>query len=241
MIHLRLASFLAAASLSATPAFAQGMVQLTLSGEVDRTGGARAEVEVTFVNGNTNNEARTVAFGMFLAERTSAADLAVLIEKRFVSAGARAVNTSQGQPGRAVTCLFIEDVLGVSLRLGQGLRATVTLSEDRPQAVRVLPPEDAPQDAILRVTASTWFPHERVHKRAELETRLDPSLTASRMADLLANQAIRSGWPSEIERHETWLPGATAAAGLIQGASFDLITSGDWRLELVLTPRRQDR
>jgi len=241
MIHFRLASILFAASCCVAPAAAQGMVQLTLSGEVDRTGGARAEVEVTFVNGNTNNEARTVAFGMFLAERTSAADLAVLLEKRFVSAGARAVNTSQGQPARGVTCLFIEDVLGVSLRLGQGLRATVTLSEDRPLSVRIVPPEDAKQDAILRVTASTWFPHERLHKRAEMETRLDPTLTTTRIADLLANQAIRSGWPSEVDRHETWLPGTTASAGVIEGASFDLITSGDWRLEIALAPRRQDR
>ncbi len=241
MINLRLASFLVAASWFASSAAAQGMVQLTLSGEIDRTGGARAEVEVTFVNGSTNNEPRTVAFSMFLAERTSASDLGVLLEKRFVAAGARAVNTSQGQPARAVTCLFVEDVLGVSLRLGQGLRSTVTLSEDRPLSVRIVPPEDAKQDAILRVTASTWFPHERVHKRAEMETRLDPTLTTTRIADLLANQAIRAAWPSEVERHETWLPGPTAAAGVIQGASFDLITSGDWRLELVLAPRRQDR
>lgn len=239
MINFRLASILVAASCCASPAVAQGMVQLTLSGEVDRTGGARAEVEVTFAS--TNNEARTVAFGMFLAERTSASDLGVLLEKRLVAAGARAVNTSEGQPARAVTCLFVEDVLAISLRLGQGLRSTVTLSEDRPHSVRIVPPEDARQDAILRVTASTWFAHERVHKRSEMETRLDPGLTTMRIADLLANQAIRASWPSEIERHETWLPGATAAAGLIVGASFDLITSGDWRLELVLAPRRQDR
>lgn len=241
MLKLSLASILFAASCLATPAAAQGMVQLALSGEVDRTGGARAEVEITFANTNTNLEARTVAFSMFLAERTSASDLAVLLEKRFTSAGARAINTSQGQPARAVTCLFVEDVLAISLRLGQGLRSTVTLSEDAPHSVRILPPEDAKQDAILRVTASTWFAHERVHKRTELEARLDPTLTTMRVADILAAQAIRLTWPSEVERHETWMPGAIAANGLIQGASFDMITSGDWRLEIVLAPRAQDR
>jgi hypothetical protein len=241
MILSRLLSIVVAAACLGLPAAAQGMVQLALTGEVDRTGGARAEVEVTFANTATNMEARTVAFSMFLAERTSASDLAVLLEKRFAAAGARAVNTSAGQPARAVTCLFVEDVLAVSLRLGQGLRATVTLSEDRPHSVRILPPEDARQNAMLRVTASTWFAHERVHKRTELEAQLDSSMTTMRIADMLSSQAIRQLWPSEVERHETWLPGATAENGLIQGASFDLITSGDWRLELVLAPRRQDR
>lgn len=232
--------FLAAVAIAGSSR-AQGLVQLTLSGEIDRTGGARAEVEFTVANAATNGEPRTLAISLFLSERTSAADLAVLVEKRLTAAGVRTVNASEGQAARPVTCLFVDDVLAVSLRLGQGLRASVTLSEDRADSVRVLPPQDAKQDAELRVTASTWVAHERQHHRVEMETRLDATLPVARVADLLASQATRTGWASEIQRHEFWMPGEVASGGVVDAVGFDLQSSGDWRLEVTLVPRAQPR
>ncbi|MCY2961650.1 MAG: hypothetical protein NTY35_15920 [Planctomycetota bacterium] len=236
------AAFLALVSIAgAVPSNAQGLVQLTLAGEIDRTGGARAEVELTIANASTNGEPRTLAFSLFLAERTSAADLAVLLERRLTAAGVRTVNASEGQAARPVTCLFVDDVLGVGLRLGQGLRASVTLSEDRPESVRVLPPQDAKQDAELRVTASTWWAHDRTHHRVELESRLEAAQPVIRIAESLASQATRAGWDSEVQRHEYWMPSATAAGGSIDAVNFDLQSSGDWRLEIALVPRLQQR
>lgn len=238
----KFAAFLFLASLvGAGSARAQGLVQLTLAGEIDRTGGARAEVEVTIANASTNGEPRTLAFSIFLAERTSASDLAVLLEKRLTAAGVRTVNASEGQAARPVTCLFVDDVLGVAVRLGQGLRASVTLSEDRPASVRVLPPQDAKQDAELRITASTWMAHERQHSRIELETRLEAAFPVVRIADALAGQATRAGWPSEVQRHEFWMPGPVAAGAAVDAVNFDLQSSGDWRLEIALVPRVQQR
>lgn len=238
MPHRRSAAALLLLAAVAAPASAQGLVQLTFSGEIDRTGGARAEVDVTVAK---DGQPRTLSFSVFLAERTSAADLAVLLEKRLTAAGVRTINASEGQSARPVTCLFVEDVLAVGLRLGQGLRATVTLSEDRAESVRVLPPQDARQDADLRVTASTWIAHERKHARVELEARLEAAMPLVRIADTLADKATRAGWPSEIQRHESWLPGAVAGGSAIDAVHFDLLTQGDWRIEVAIAPRVQAR
>jgi hypothetical protein len=151
------------------------------------------------------------------------------------------VNTSEGQAARPVTCLFLDDVTAVALRLGHGLRATVTLSEDSAQSVRLLPPVDAQQSAELLVTASTWIPHERVHKRLELEARIEPAWPIVRIADGLSAQATRLGWPSEVQGHEAWLPSAIALGGTVDAVNFDLRTAGDWRLEIALVPRLQRR
>jgi len=242
MTSPKFAAFLLLASIAgAGRASAQGLVQLTLAGEIDRTGGARAEIDVTFANNATGGEPRTLSVSLFLAERTSAADLAVLLEKRLTAGGVHTVNASEGQAARPVTCLFLDEVLGVSLRLGQGLRASVTLSEDRPESVRLLPPQDAKQDAELRVTASTWLAHERRHGRVEIETRLEAAQPVARIADALASRATQAGWASEVQRHEVWMPGGTAAGGTIDAVNFDLHSGGDWRLEIALAPRLQQR
>jgi len=232
------ASFAFASSLLAGNAAAQGPVQLALSGEIDRSGGARAEVDVSFA---TSNGVATAHFSMFLAERTSAADLGVLLEKRLGAAGVRVLNASGGQSARPITSLFFEDVLAIGLRLGNGLRSTVTLGEDRPDSVRILPPEDAKQDGDLRVTASSWMAHERRHQRLEIEARLEAAAPAVRIADLLVGASTRAGWASDMRNHEAWLPGPAAAGGVVDAVSFDLQTSGDWRLEIALVPRTQAR
>jgi hypothetical protein len=69
--------------------------------------------------------------------------------------------------------------------------------------------------------------------------RFGADFTAARSAELLAREGIRSGWPGEVERHETWRPSAVAGNDEVQGASFDLVTSGDWRLEIGLAPRQR--
>lgn len=240
MLHRRVvASIALVSSALAGSAAAQGPVQLSLSGEIDRTGGARAEVEVNFASGN--GAVATARFSMFLAERTTAADLGVLLEKRMSAAGVHVLNASGGQSARPVTCLFFEDVLGIGLRLGNGLRSTVTLGEDRPDSVRILPPEDAKQDGELRVTASTWMAHERRHQRVEIEARLEAAAPVVRIADLLVGASTRAGWASDMRNHEAWLPGPAASGGVVDAVSFDLQTSGDWRLEIALVPRTQAR
>jgi hypothetical protein len=232
---------LAVLAVFASAVRAQGPVQLTLSGQVDRAGGGRAEVVVTFANATTQGAPASVMFSMFLAERTSAADLAVLLERRFTAAGLSAVNTSAGQSARPATCLFLEGVLSVALRLGHGLRATVTLGEGRPETVRLLPPQDAKKDARLFVTASTWSAHERRHGRFELEHLLGAELPVVRIADQLTSTATRRGWPSDVRNHEVWLPGTSIAGAAIDAAHFDLDSEGDWRLEIGLAPRGQSR
>jgi len=240
MLHRRVvAFFVLASSALAGNAAAQGPVQLALSGEIDRTGGARAEVEVTFAS--SSGSAATARFSMFLAERTSAADLGVLLERRLGAAGVRVLNASSGQSARPITSLFFEDVLAIGMRLGNGLRSTVTLGEDRPDSVRILPPEDAKQDAELRVTASAWMAHERRHQRVELEARLEAAAPVVRIADLLVGASTRGGWASDMRNHEAWLPGPAAAGGVVDAVNFDLQTSGDWRLEIALVPRTQAR
>jgi hypothetical protein len=232
---------LATLLLAAAPAPAQSTVQHALSGAIDRSGGARAEVEVTIAGVGTGHEPRTIAFGMLLAEHTSAADVAALLEKRLTAGGAAVTHTGSGQAARRVTCLFVEDVLAVAVRLGDGLSAALVLCEDRPYSVRLLPPETARSDAALLVVASTWHPHERTRKRTPLEVSLKSDLSQERCADLIATASIRSGWVGEVEHHRTWKPADTIGSGTVEAVSFELETSGDWRLEVGLPPRRRER
>jgi hypothetical protein len=229
--------FPVATTLLAGAARAQGPVQIVLSGEIDRPGGARVEFEVEFANEATRGERATASLSMFLAERTSAADLALLLERRCAAAGLRPLNAAAGQAARPVTCLFFDDVLGVSLRLGQGLQGTVTLGEDRPDSVLVLPPVDARSDASFRVTGSVWKAHDRRHGRVEFDLGLSAEASLARTAADLANAAAKSGWAGDLRGDESWLPAHSAGGGQIDGAHFDLRSSGDWRLEIRLAPR----
>jgi hypothetical protein len=229
---------LAAILLLCPPAAAQGLVQISLSGDVDRNGGARAELGIRFADASGT---RDVSVSVWLAERTSSADLAVLLTRRLEAAGVRVLHAAEGQAARPQSVLFVEDVLAVSLRMGQGLKASVTLCEDRPDTVRLDPPEDAKSAAVLNVTASTWQPHLRTRGRSELELRFEADATPARIADRLASEGIRGGWPGDVERHEVWRPGLIAGQAEVRGASFDLASDGDWRLEIGLAPRMQAR
>jgi hypothetical protein len=229
--------FVAAGSLSAR---AQGLVQIIFEGEVDTTGGARIEADVTFQN-PTTEPAVTVSIAVVLGERTSAIDLAGLVSRRLEQAGARVNWTGSTAPARGPTCLFVENVTSVGLRLGRGLNASVTLCEDRPQSLRLSPGLESRRGATLLVAAQTWEAQSRVPGRLAWDMAFEDKTDAADAASRMVKTAIDKGWFSEIEGHDAWRPGAMTEGAAVTGFSAHLRSNADWRIDVKLAPRTAQR
>lgn len=237
----RFAASLAALTLAlaSAPLRAQGLVQLSLQGEVATSGGALVEVGITFI---VKGEPRNLELSLHLAERTTAADLAGLVRRSLDGGGGRALWTSEHSTDVRRANLFIEDVQALSLRLGHGLTAAVTLCEEAPAAVRVKPPLETKGGANLAITASTLHPHNKDHGRVSVELDIKERWSVSDVADALTTASIAKGWAAQCFEHETWRPEAMNDGSRVTGTSIELRSAAaDWRLEVELIARRRER
>jgi len=227
--------------LGTVSARAQGLVQLTFDGAIDTSGGGHVELEVTFADAKGGWAPRTASLDLLLAEKTGANDVAGLIALRLERAGARVMFTGANSPSRGPTNIFVEDVFAVGLRLGHGLSGSVTLCEDAPQSVRVAPGAESKSAATLSVSAHSLNPHTKDRARVSFDVQLPEKSTqvdASSRVMLAANAA---NWRSELKSNEWWLPGIATDKGNVTSCTFDLRSNGDWRLDVVLTPRATQR
>lgn len=230
----------AVAALALVPfASAQSLVQIGLAGEIDAQGGAHVEIEVSFAT--AGGEAATSALSIHLAERTSAADVALLVVQRLRQLGASPLYEANHTPARGPAMIFVPDCLGVAARLGHGLKTSITLCEEPPARVRLLPGQDVKSPARLVCSASVFEAHTKERRRALFAVELDTKQDAGDAATRMMRSAVDAGWKSELQGHEAWLPGAAVNGARIDGASFDLETAGDWRLEVETLRRRSDR
>jgi hypothetical protein len=227
----------AAGSLSAR---AQGLVQVIFDGEVDTTGGARIEAEVTFMNSSLGRTT-TMSLNVVLGERTSAVDLAGLVSRRLEQAGARVIFTGSTAPARGPTSVFVDDVTSIGLRLGRGLSASITLCEDRPSSLRLSPGLESKRGATLMVAAQTYEAQARMPGRFNYDLTFEDKTDAADAASKLVKTAIDKGWFSEIEGHDVWRPGATTEGASVTGFSAHLRSTADWRIDLTLAPRSSQR
>lgn len=222
---------------SALSAHAQGLVQLTLDGAVDTTGGGRIEIEVRFADPQNSLEPRTLSLDLLLAEKTGAIDVAGLLAQRLERAGARVVFTGANAPMRGPTNLFVEDVYSVGLRLGHGLIGSITLCEDAPQSVRISPGVESKLAGTLSVTAQTTNLHTKERGHVTFDVALLEKATLADTNSRVLMAAIAAGWRSESKSNEWWMPGANTDKATVTHCSFDLRSNADWRIDVVLTPR----
>ncbi len=219
---------------------AQGLVQLAFEGEIEPTGGARVESDITFVDRSTGRP-QTVSLALLLGERTSAVDFAGLLARRLEQAGAHVIFSGSTAPTRGPANLFVEDVTSVGLRLGRGLNAAITLCEDRPGSIKLAPGLEAPLGASLFVLAQTMEAHSHQPGRLTLDMKLADRADSTDVGTQMVKTSIDKGWFSELDGHETWRPGPTTDNGNVTSCSLNLRSNADWRIDVTLAPRMTQR
>lgn len=227
-------TLLALAVLAFAPALAAaaGTVQLTLSGQVHVDGGTPVVLEV-------DAGGRAMVWRGTLARETWATDVAALLARRLKAEGIGHTLGSDAAP-RGPVSLFIEDVERVRVRLGDGLAASLTTSDEAPRSLRVLPPRLADVSrggtVEVHVTCSSSDGERLLRRRLSLDLP-DAPISSSRVADQLASKASQAGLSSSRPSGDAW-----AATGALTGeaaVAMSVVTyaDADWGIELLLAPR----
>lgn len=245
-MFLRLVPALAGVLLLHGLATAQGLVQIAFHGAVAPAGGARVEVDLVYVAADTGDE-RRMELGVHLAQNTSAVELAELVERELKrrsvvcssSSGVLASATGGSAPPRG--SLFVERVLFVGLRLGQGLSAQVCLCEDAPGLVRFGSPLERKEAARFSLSATTEHPHSKERVRFELAVDFAATQTGAVAADTLTTASIGKGWTATWAGNSAWKPAKLQSGARITGACLTLESAGDWRVEIELVRRDATR
>lgn len=235
---LVLALFLCA--ILVAPSRAQGLVQITLAGEIVEPGGARAEIDIGFVVPQTGLPARMTLAGLF-GQSTSAADLSNLVTARLQDYGVRAISLGSHAPLKGPVNLYVDGVTSVGLRLGHGLSAQLTLCEDRPGSVKLTPGAESRLGAEIDVVALTVQDQTRTNGRLTIHVKLDDDPEITDVGMRLVHAAIQQGWPAELKGHDTWCPAASTETERVTSCSFALRSTADWRLDVALAPRQVAR
>lgn len=230
---MRQALILALLICSASFASAENLVQLTLSGEIVASGGARVELAVGALR--AEDEAREVTLDVHLAESTTASDVVGLLAARVQAAGFMAFASEPVEmEGVLRRHLFIENTLFVRARLGFGLEGTLTSCEGAPAEIRLISAEASKAEAVLYVHASTLHPHTEQLGRAELEMALESGLHAAIASERLFRHGMEHDWIAERISPTGWSPTKLSGGARFTGLSVRLETTGDWGLELDL-------
>lgn len=219
-------------ALSSAAAKAEGLVQLTLQGEIGARGGAPVEVEIGIWDGS---RVRDLSLNVHLAERTSAEELVFLLAARLRRLGAHVDLPGEAVASRGSAHVFIDAVTHVNLRLGHGLWGSVTLCDATPASVRFQPPEIEKDGAEIHIAATTFHSHNRRLGRALVHIEVDRLTTSAQISEKLANESISLGWMADRPTPDRWAASRTSDGALITGCSIELLSpSADWRIEVAL-------
>ena len=224
---------LVALVLLALPAAADGPLQLMLSGHVQSSTGTSIDLEFV-VLAPDGAEPQLVSLHMSLLPNTTAIDVAALLDARLSAAKIRHVAPAPAGE-RAQATLFVDGVSRLLVRVGDGLHATIGLSEGAPASVQLLPPLARRGKGSFKFHGVTHDPRMRQRGVLDFSVELEADTAPIQALESIANACARANWLSERPSHETWKP-APAYEGLdLVGTSFTLDTSAaDWGIELRL-------
>jgi hypothetical protein len=233
--HLRLLAFVAFVLVA--PLRAQGLVQISLAGAIATPGGARVEIDIASYNANSPGTPVETKLNLLLGEGTSAADLGLLLARRLEEKQVRVTSLGANAPALGPVNLFLENTIRVGLRLGNGLRGTVTLCENRPLSVKVSPGTESQLGATFKAVAMTHQEHTGDDGRFVLDLNFADKSAITDVGMRLVRSAISQGWPSELKGHDTWWPAPMTETQRIVSCSFEIRSNADWRLDVALAPR----
>lgn len=212
---------------------ARSTVQLMLAGHIEGEDGACIDLEIAS-HPSDGQELKLASLHLFLAPRTTAADVAALLTRRLDQATIGYLAPSQG-PDREHASLFLESIGRISVRVTDGLRATLGVTDGVPAAVQVLPPLARQASGSVRVHGVTWDARMRQRQHIGFEVALDGQMNATGAAEAFVTACSEAQWLSEKPSHESWRPLNSLEGRELQGVNFVLLPGeGDWGLELRL-------
>ena len=216
---------------------AEGLVQLSLDGALSTPGGAPVELHLGFWDGSA---VQSVDLRLHLAQRTTGHDLATLLAARLRKAGASFQFPGESTGGSPAQ-LFLEDTTLVSLRLGHGLHASVTTTQDAPESVRFLAPLEVHEALEVAVCVTTFHPHLKTPGRHRLSVQAQGDTEPSSICEELFTNGLARGLVSDRPAPDRWRPTKTSEGAVVTGCSIDLsLTQADWGLEVQLAvPKAQ--
>ena len=217
----------------APSAQAEGLVQLSLHGQLTEPGGAFVQVEVDVWNSATGVKRHDLH--AHLASGTSAHDLASLVHSRLSEAGVR-VRFPSAELGDPIEAhLFIEQATAINVRLGFGLWCEVTTCEEAPQWIRLVEPQLAKGGAKLALTATTYHEHLKQPGRLKLQMPITEDSNTASISQTFSKLAAENGWVGERPSPDRWSPikSDLGAAVIACNIRFDS-RQADWRLEVQL-------
>lgn len=225
-------SLLAALSLAA-PGRSEGLVQLTLQGEVVFDGGALVELHVGFWK---EGQVVPIDLRLHLGPKTSASDVGHLLVARLRQAGARVLFPGEGTPRSTLAEAFIEDVTLLSYRLEGGLSAIVTLCEQGPESVSFLPPLETERAGSVSICVSTFHPHTKKSGRITLRQELAAADNASSICQRLFETSLESGLVGDRPQGDRWRAVRAEDGSEVTGCSIKLDgKEADWGLVVRLS------
>ncbi len=213
------------------PVHGSGLVQVSLRGEVGAQSGTM--IEFTVKSGSHD-----LQFSGMVGEGTRVGDLAALFERKLKRAGF-SVTVGVDAGGRGPVSLFIDEVEEIRVRVGGGLSATVTSSEEMPLEVRALPPRVKSDfgGGSFRAFVTVTDPETSGFVIHSLDARLpDRNGTSESVASELVKDAVRQGVTSAQPQSDCWTAKGAASGGEAVAFSVALYSDVDWGVELVLAP-----
>lgn len=227
-------------ALVTSVAQAGGRIQLALTGEIAPAGGARIEVDLAFQCVTDAGRADNVHLDLHLAQKTTAAEVAALLEYEIVRAGGGVIRTVDPRNASSAS-LFVEHASAIGLRLGRGLSAQVCACEEAPSLVRFYAPKEVKEAARFSLSASSEHAQTLERVRHELAIELGATTTADQAADLLTTASINKGWSAQWLNHSAWSVLSLPTGARATGACLVLDTQGDWRIEIELASSSRPR
>ncbi|MFT6713380.1 MAG: hypothetical protein ACJAVJ_000655 [Planctomycetota bacterium] len=231
-----LRSLLALACLASlcTCAMGSGLVQVSLSGKIDREQGSIVEMKVT-------SGSHSLQFSGMVGEGTTVGDLAALFELKLKRSG---FSVSRGDvvAVRGPVSLFIDNVEFIAVRMGAGVTATVTSTEELPSSFRALPPRMMSKFGGGSLQAFVTMESQVKGQEPSLEIKdLDVDLpsqggTSADVASDLSRQGLHAGVTSTKDKDGGWRAMGTDAGAKAVSMSVKLYSDLDWGIEMTLAP-----
>lgn len=227
----RILSLVALMLAAAAPARADGLVQLTFSGDVYEEGGH--VVSLQLVRATLDEGLYEVDLTMHLGYRTTAHDLAALLAQRLRKGGFEVIEPRAIQGASSVS-IFVDAVRLVRHQVGGGLGCTVTSSEEAPAHVRVTPPPNQTNSCSIRLGVSHVVPLSRERGMTNIDVDAGAAATASWITEQLVNRGISAGLVCSRPQPDSWCVDDRLDGGQITGCSVQLFSDEGWTVEVAL-------
>lgn len=215
-------------------AMGSGLVQVSLSGKIDQDQGSIVALQV-------NSGSHSLDFSGMVGEGTTVGDLAALFELKLKRSGF-SVTRGDSVAQRGPVSLFIDNVEFISVRMGAGVTATVTSTEELPTSFRVLPPRIKSKSGGGSLQTYVTMKSEAKGQEPSLEIKeiaVDLPARGGASGDVateLSRKGLHEGVTSTKLQSGGWKATGTESGAKAIAMSVRLYSDVDWGIEMTLAP-----